>query len=235
MSAIYFHTLDCETVSVSGAERAHMQCVLSDIALSIVGTITYERIMNVLPTSCYLHSMSDNTHFEKHAETWLHVSNDKLILNGEKHDIFPVLLNTAYKLGSGPVKIAARIHGQCEIHCYIRNENKQWFAGIVESGLSCGLFRLSMGWRDVLDLLAQTKSDIVLSYSVTEQFPNYWISDWYGLPEFVSDDFYERDYDAQWESCMAVLGKDKHLEIKPEGFDDYYFDTGLSIIDFIAV
>lgn len=61
--------------------------------------------------------------------------------------------NTALVLGSDAVKMAARIHAQCEIHGYFEGKNRKWAADIVRKGRQAGIFRANMGWEEVIDLL----------------------------------------------------------------------------------
>jgi hypothetical protein len=110
-----------------------------------------------------------------------------------------VELNTALKLGSDPVKLAAKISGWCETHCYIEGPDREWAAGIIDEGLDVGIYRrglwyvdrvhdsltegpraeqpdakfISEGWEDVLThLRSRDDEPVVLSYSVCDGFPN---------------------------------------------------------------
>jgi hypothetical protein len=104
-------------------------------------------------------------------------------------------LNTALVAGSDPVRLAAKIHGWCEIHCWIEGADRKWLAGIIDEGLAAGIYRRGMwyadqpdgpkdkwssqGWDEVLDLLRERDNGpVVLSYSVGDGFPNADIADY---------------------------------------------------------
>lgn len=98
-------------------------------------------------------------------------------------------LNTALVAGSDPVRLAAKIHGWCEIHCWVEGPDREWLAGLIDEGLEAGIYRRglwysdvpdgprdkwsSQGWEEVQALLREAADGpVVLSYSVCDQFPN---------------------------------------------------------------
>jgi len=91
-------------------------------------------------------------------------------------DLFSTALNTAIELGSPPVRLCAFLHGQCEIHGWIAEEDRSTFADIIADGRRLGIFRSEMGWEGVIDLLRDVEThpgEVVTSYSVTESFPDH--------------------------------------------------------------
>lgn len=106
-------------------------------------------------------------------------------------------LNTALKAGSDVVALAAKIHGWCEAHAYILGQDRKWCADLIDEGLDAGIYRRGLwyhdlpneegerkwsdqGWGKVTELLRETDDGpVVLSYSVTDQFPNADIAGWY--------------------------------------------------------
>ena len=108
-----------------------------------------------------------------------------------------VELNTALAAGSDPVRLAAKVHGWCETHCWVEGPDRAWMAGLIDRGLKAGLYRAglwyepapgaekkwsSQGWEEVTALLrARDDEPVVLSYSVCDQFPNPdvgWMPPW---------------------------------------------------------
>ena len=102
-----------------------------------------------------------------------------LMVEGQRVDIFGAQLDTAITIGSDQLKFAARLHGQCEIHCYVECKNRKWLASIIEQGLEQHLYRKDKGWESVIKLLRNgCKSPVVMSYSVCDSFPSS--DDWDG-------------------------------------------------------
>jgi hypothetical protein len=141
----------------------------------------------------------------------------------------------------------ARLHGQCEIHCYVEAENRLWLANIIESGLEKGIYRKNLdwgdlgledlGWNSVITLLGNgCRSPVVTSYSVCDTFPNPCVAnfkvieegsckDWDKLSE-LREAWYNLSKDKQWELAIAGLRERIGIELKPENWDDYYFSHG---------
>jgi hypothetical protein len=65
----------------------------------------------------------------------------RLKIAGHLVDIFNLALNTAVAGGSMPIKLAARIHGQCECYGYFKPEAWPWLAETIEEALARGIFR----------------------------------------------------------------------------------------------
>lgn len=136
-------------------------------------------------------------------------------------------LNTALVAGSDPVRLAAKVGGWCEFHCWVDGPDRGWLAGIIDDALDAGLYRrallvknhpadpsgriLSQGWEDVLDLLRESgDGPVVLSHSCTEWFPNHGIADWEPPPmpadyrpdltESDREDYYADEVFDQWDA-----------------------------------
>lgn len=125
----------------------------------------------------------------------LRVNGVEMEAAGQRLHSSSVDLNTALVAGSDPVKLAAKIHGWCEVHCWIEGPDREWCAQIIDSGLRAGLYRRGLwyadqpdgpldkwsdqGWSDVLALLRERgDGPVVLSYSVCDQFPNRSVAGW---------------------------------------------------------
>lgn len=240
LSRIYFHTKKRE-VEVRGTERAYMNVLCGDITNAIFRPLITaykepQRILNYIPKDSYLHSVS-SINIKRDFETFISVSDGYLLFKNQKVACFDLILNTALVVGSDPIKLYARIHGQCEIHCYILPNNFEWLSKIIQQGLNSNIFRGGIRgyptrWDDVLELLKNTKdSPIVLSYSVCDQFPNRFVAKW--EDDCDGEDWYKLSGEQQWELAFSELEKDKGLEITPENWDDFYFMDGISAFDFV--
>lgn len=99
---------------------------------------------------------------------------------GHRINTWTANLNTALRVGNDPLKLAARLEGQCEVHAWVDGPNRAWLAGIIDEGLAAGLFRgrtgpddeFPQGWEDVVALLrARDDEPVVTSYSIEDGFP----------------------------------------------------------------
>jgi hypothetical protein len=242
MSAILFHSLEDDEVRVSGRERANAGVLCGNllaVSLSIDGywmQAEMERYKTLLEPSSYLLTEQDPHRFQASFKTWLSVGHGNMLLSidGENKliDTFSLALNTAIRLGSNPLKLIARLHGQCEIHAYIEGENRNWAADVIEEGRSFNLLRKNMGWEDAITLLRKrSDSPIVTSYTVCDPFPS--------KPEQLSMDYEVWDnlkYETQWDVAIKALrekSKTAKLEIKPD--NDVLFNDGLTGFDIMDI
>lgn len=240
MSRIYFHTKTDEA-EVRGTERYFMGRVLSDMGVSpllplcraFLGDVP--AILKHLPKDHYLiKEVWENRpeNFESAFMTWFRVSSsddDVLIINGREHNIWTLMLNTGIAAGSDPIKLYAYIHGLSEIHGYVEGWYRKWLAGIIEDGLATSIYRPDMGWESVISLLlSETKSPVVMSYSVCEQFPNSTAANFYSDDEDAWD---KLSKDKQWELGMTELRKNYGLCLRPDHWNNNYFDTLMNSFD----
>lgn len=133
-----------------------------------------------------------------------------------------VSLNTALALGSDPVRLAAKIHGWCEVHAWIDGPDRAWAADIIQQGLDVGVYRRgfwfvdgindtgrpadehpsrkwsSQGWEEVQALLRERDDEpVVMSYSVCDQFPSErWHPEWPGREVEKWGDYTEAEQEA---------------------------------------
>lgn len=161
-------------------------------------------------------------------------------------NVFQTTLNTALAVGSDPLKLYARLHGQCEVHAFVEGENRKWLADIIQRGLDIGLYRTVPrgydGWEAVVTMLRKRDDEpVVTSYSVCESFPNHTIVQNAGLinlPFYTDEDgkVYEDEYDIDpWEDLTdeerwnlgmnAIRLNEGWLELTPKHWDwpDWYF------------
>jgi hypothetical protein len=238
MSRIYFHSDSDDTAVVSGSERHWASSICDKIGVGLLdpgNRFTSPQLMAALrPAPSYeMRPGSDDfIIYMRFAGSESQIE----LADGRKASVSSTILNTVLRVGSRPVKLMARLHGQCEIHTWVDGPNRAWMASIIEEGLRDGIMRQKMGWESVIELLRKRDDEpIVTSFSVCEQFPNVGLIDRKHLPK---DDDGEIDYDAayemenKWELAMDGLRKsDPTLEMKPDNFDSYFFGIGVSALN----
>lgn len=233
MSYISFQTPD-RIIYLRGAERFHMRMMCVDMLSSAIGWKSYgdeHPLKPYIPADNYVHHSPSR--FAENADLWMRGYDGCFVTpDGEYINTFDLALNTAYVMGSDPVKLAARLHGQCELHCYVENKNKLWLAEIIRKGLKLGIFREGMRWDEVIDLLLTDDGHpVITSYSVTPGFPDRRVTNWEPTPdedEGDADSWYALPKDEQWSMAMAGLRAISLLELKPDNWDDYTFTHGVN-------
>lgn len=190
-----------------------------------------------------------------------------------------LVANTVLAAGSNPLRLAAKIHLLCEIYGYFMGYHRGWLADLIEEGYEEGLYRKgyqraddqhamaelkgedvapehtvfqSMGWPELIDKLREGRSGpVVMSYSVTDGFPNSSVANW--LPPWpegvekhwnaLSEDQQQerRDRQDEWDNLphqrhwdLAVKGlKSRMAPIEPKNLRTLRFGCGISLIDLI--
>jgi hypothetical protein len=234
MSRVYFHSPSGEA-ELWGGERAWLGYVCSSIAIGLLNTRwNAGKLRPLVKPGHYLHDprYESDTVWASAFETAFSggFDGDLLVCDGDPVSTFSVTLNTAMRAGSDAVKLAARIHGQCELHCYAEGQDREWLADIIGQGLGAGVFRKNTGHRDdetweaVASFLRESGDEpVVLSYSVGDQFPNPWEADYEG-------DWEDLGLDEQWRIGMDVLrASSRGLRLDPARWQDFSFDDGLSV------
>lgn len=216
MSRIYFHSPSGET-EIRGTERYWLAWVVNELSVSL---LDYETVKPFIREGHYLKKQPHVSLYEfRIAMQPFARDHYALTIDGEQISSFLLLLNTALAIGNDQIRLAARIHGQCEIHCYVEGWNRAWLAKIIEGGRDSGVYRDGMGWEDLIELLLSRDDEpVVMSYSVTESFPRPMTSE-------QDDSWYELPVGDQWEQAMRELRVlNDGREIKPEGFAEFRFD-----------
>jgi hypothetical protein len=243
VSRIYFHSLQ-EDAEVLGPERHMAGHICMDLLTVAIGADSdgwYSEephpLAKLVPDGHYLHGYR-GAQFGSSFRTWFRVAGEGdrfKTPGGEGVSPFICALNTAWVMGSDPVKLMARLHGQCEIHAYVEGPNRAWLADIIERGREVGIMRAEMGWESVIELLrARDDGPVVTSYSVCDQFPNRHVA---ALPEAVDpadpdgDRWYDLPAAARWASAVEGLragNAGRGLEMKPDNWADYSFGDGVN-------
>lgn len=248
MSRVYFHSPHGDA-ELRGSERAWLGSLVDSIAFGFLDRYTdAEQLLALVRPGHWLHK-EDRTQ-PGWALTWydrarlaLGTGNDDdpvLQWRGHGIDTFSLRLNTALRYGSDPVRLAARIHGQCEIHAYVEGINRAWLANLIQQGLDEHVYRAGIwytdrpgvnpaaqpdrrwsdqGWGEVVKLLRDRDDEpVVMSYSVCDGFPNREAARWEPppMPEGWAPDWADDDEGrAEWAERYPHL----------EGREDYYRST----------
>lgn len=247
MSRVYFHT-PSGGAELLGSERAYAASVVRAIAVGLLRiSHNYDRLAGLVRPGHYL---TDGRQNSPEWRTWFETAftvddgdpnGSLLVWQGLPLDSFTLQLNTAQVIGNDQVRFLARLHGQCEVHGWVDGPNRAWLAGLINVGVSNGLYRDGAGWDKVAALLRDRDDEpVVMSYSVCDSFPAESVADWSPTldadGEPVNDDeWYELAEDERWRLAMAGLRTGRgRLELSPVGFASYYFGDGLSVLDLLA-
>lgn len=253
MSRVRFHART-KTAEVGGAERHwwghlcwRMMSGVLDISDSYDDEIA-KRLWSLVPEAHYLKATPLRGGIPTHSLlTALHVSGGRdsvLVHKGRAIDGFGLQLNTALCGGSDAVKLAARLHGSCEIHCWVDETNRDWLASIIKRGVTDRILREShphsnhVGYDDVLRLLQhpEHRGPVFTSYSVSESFPGIHL-----LEPDASDErreqLWELPSDERWKlAAEAVCSGNGRVgaELRPDDWASFRFTHKLSAFDLIA-
>lgn len=267
MSSVAFHSLDSETVRVGGAERAMASSLCTRILHGVLNYDSFpklddaplDRLVRLVKNGHYIrdYAMRGDVNGTVNAlRTALGGFGDCLAWNGHDVSEFSLALNTALVVGSDPMRLLARMHGQCEIHGWVAGGNRWWLSDIIEEGTTSGVIRTAYqtqyeNWPGVVAMLRVTsQTPVVMSYSVTNSFPNFALvsghdfeeTPWGRMTEEQQADMERRmeAFDAldpveQWNQAFAALtSADNGLEMKPENWKTFRFTHKLSAFDLLA-
>lgn len=253
MSRIYFHS-PSETREIYGRERAWMGVLTEGTALGVLGIDRFgaDRYLKALPLDAYPHRSRKGWDdrgtgsailLADSLRTWISgIGQNRWRVDGEDYDCWQLNLNTCLAIGNDALKLCARLHAQCEIHCWIDGTNRSWLAGLVRQGVQCGVMRDAgyprrdgppeppetwygrRQWSDLADWL-ESRSDepVVCSYSVCAQFPNRSATTWVQPDDDPDgDSWYDLDAEQQWAMGMDWL-RQHAPELSPVGWNEYRF------------
>lgn len=229
MSCIYFHSYNTK-VAVHGSERAHFGVLCRNLVWNVLSSYAEDSttapsvLRRLFPKGHYL---LDSKEFKIDCVNYLGGSPlEYVYLGDEKIQIFELQLNTALSMGANFIQLAARLHGQCEVHAYVEGKNRKWLAEIIKKGRASKFYRDGMGWEMVIKLLeSDHTTPIVTSYSDCRSFPNSTIA---GYPDNNSKAFPLLPRERQWELALKVIRQPHSgLELKPEDWDDNHFSKGI--------
>lgn len=229
MSYIALHTKTSEA-RVRGAERARCDVATRYFAIALLGgeAVLSDRLVDRWPA---------NFLSKEYAITSL-ISPfpfAKVAIPGLRDDWFTIQLNTGVQLGTEQMALLARLHGQCEVHAYVPEEERPWLADLIERSVDGVHLRPELGWETVIELLrVENDGYAVWSYSVTDAFPSieYLPKGHLGHAD-EGDAFYDMPKAEAWDACLEGLMAAQ----KPwtqEHFQQVRFGAGESVVHFEA-
>jgi len=239
MSRMYFHSQN-ERAEVSGRERGLIGQICSKSLLFALGNLDHSFgreppwILKHIPKECYLHTLvhEKSNVWNSSINTWLQVAHGTdayLNLGDKRYPLFDLQLNSAIAMGGDAFKLAARLHGQCEIHCYVEGPNRKWLAFMISDALEKNIFRRNHGWEETIVLLHKADdSPVVCSYSVCDSFPNRHVAKW-KAPEGDEDgdSWYSLPVKIRWDmSIDGLRNSNQGLEMKPEDWETCWLGHG---------
>lgn len=264
MSRVYFHT-QSDTAELRGSERAWAGGVVETIAVGLIEPKWKEQedfLLTLIKPDHYLHTMPregfpDAMRWQRSFDVaWRNaMGDDFLTWRGEPLPAWDISLNTALVVGNDQVKFLARMHAQCEIHGWVDGPDRGWLADLMQQGRDTGLYRPEQGWEDVIALLRRRDDEpVVMSYSVCDQFPNPYASDWMpawpdgkpqkwdALSEAEQEERSAREeawYDLpdaeKWERGLRWLRTQPGLgALRPDDWQTFRFGRGITVFDLLA-
>jgi hypothetical protein len=240
MSAITFQDRHA-SARLSGAERHWLGSLCRSwfiAALNLDRPMKTSPILRLVPPGHYLHSYVGPNEGMQALKTFLRVGDVLVLPGGTEVCIFDAQLNTAIALGGDVPALAARVHGQCEIHGWVDGPDRTWLADIIHRGRRDNILRPGQGWEQVAMLLrSRDDESVVTSYSVTDSFPNPHVASLADDDEADNDEAWDAwgnlSADEQWDFAMAGLGTrmSRHLQWRPVDWHEQGMGTGLSGYD----
>jgi hypothetical protein len=232
-------------VEIMGWERHGIGGVVEDLACAFLPSVFAEEELRVRLNPAHHLASSDVPpgRLTQWAATSIKVGSNPALLadhDGTPLSNFPLLLNTALVVGSDPICLLARVHGQCELHCYVEGPNRAWMADLIDQGRAAGVYRAGAGWEELAELLrARDDEPVIADYSVTDSFPHCPKS-WDapigedGEPDW--DAWYDLPEQERWALALADVRSEpvRGLELRPDGLR-HPFGHGRTLLDLFMV
>lgn len=167
MSSITFNSLTRD-VDLRGPERHHCGVLCSNLFNAALDISDFAKPEEVAPIIIPGHYVLRGGRVADAIATAVMVPDKPVFqLDGKPVDTLCAVLNTAIALGNRAIQLAARIHGQCEIHGFVEGPNRAWLADIIEEGLAAGIFRrhemTDEQHRELAALLKSVRGAVALS------------------------------------------------------------------------
>lgn len=108
-------------------------------------------------------------------------------------------INTLYLIGSLPMRLMAKINGQCEIGLYIQPENKSFVIDVIKQGIEEGLFYQEK-FHGLIRFLEKEEGAILIKDTIGNPLH------WHGIED-------EEDDKTEFERLYEAVQKYKWLEI----------------------
>lgn len=232
MSRIYF-TAKTDEAEVRGSERAHMGILTKDFGTMVLNMSRgigegHHPLANVLdPSHTFFNYLSYDQYTNRNAiaETQYHVGTilgdhmgeAMVTIGGERHSLSNMAHGAMCVAGSEPMALMSKLHGYCEIHAWVAEQDRDWLAGVIEEGRAANIMRADQGWEYLTDFLRDVElipGPVVTSYSVCDGFPNAYVAGWESDKE---DSWYDDlNDDERWALAYTGLLKHPWLQLTPD-------------------
>lgn len=226
MSYIAFTTKTGEA-RLRGPERAHFNIMQAEYLIGQVGDLGAAARGWMAPFLPSYMSTVSPAGVSRVAETALRVGYEPFRVPGYHNttDWTMVAAQTVQESGDDVLRLASRLHMQCELHAWIDGSDRAWVADIIDKGLASGVFRPGMNWEVVTTLLRESADGPVVTYaSQAESFPNY------PLANVRYETFEKWTAEKRWDACVAKLRKDwGGCKITPDWWDEFYWQDAVSL------
>ena len=230
--------------TLNNCERKLGIKICNDIMLEEIGKIELAKdyLKHLIPQDSYIQRYLETGEMNyEPVRTWFEAGRDDFMIEGQLEPVWYIAMNTAVAKGGDVVRLLARLHSQCELHCFVEGKNRKWLASIIKDGLTT-ILRPTMGWEEVMTLL-ESRDDcpVVCSFSVCEGFPCFeCLPEGHDLltplPNEEDEDdrrnkFYNLPNEKGWELCMKYLRanggiENGGLELSPESLPVVNFGRG---------
>jgi len=215
-----------------GRELAHLNLLITRMTLGLADTgsessrqwaplLEHRPMLDHRPPS--LDQRGFKTWFELSWMAAVGIGEPFLSWKGIAIDALTISMNTALTVGSDALKFGARLVGQSDLNLWVDGPDHAWLAQIIVRGLDAGVLRERSGWEHVAELLVSRDDEPVVT-AVSEGFPDL---------EEIEDRGFGSDTDA-WLAAVARLREQWDLQLSPQGWDEWRFTHGLSVLDLTA-
>jgi len=252
MSKLYFNSVE-GTAEVHGSERANFAGLTRSFGSELLNPDMYAGLLlTAITATDHLHKIPHTGYAA--AITWAQAFQNSIRaydgftfdIDGEKVNSSTMFSNTALLLGSDAIKLATRLHFQCELNCWVEGKNRAWLADIIENAPST-IFRPNSGWEEVIELLRSSdEGEVVISESIGSSFPNFYDNNRIHVEwdedteqedvayERAEEQWHELPRTEQWAGAMEWLRDQRgKRELKPEDWNTYTFGHGYNTLSFI--
>ena len=243
MSCVSFHSPSREA-ELNGSEHLWLGSLVYDLAIGLLDLTGYdnaERLQELIsPERRLIHGPGRLLSWAREFQTSFRVATGGEVLSykGRPIEAFALALNTAVLIGNDQIKLAARLHAQCELHAYIEGPHRAWVANILEQGLDSGIYRKGLhiqpypeapreqwlwrphGWEQVIELLRSRDDEpVVTSHSGTDGFPDEHTAVWEPPTDVDPTPGWAKEAPEEW----AALSKDAREEYRRETASDHWY------------
>jgi hypothetical protein len=253
-------------VHVAGWERHRLPGLVQDLAWGLLGVhpggSVADRLNSLVPDDHHLgkpvyRDMIHTPNFTQWTSAYRLAMNYEedfrplVQYKGRAVSTWDLMLNTALAVGSGPMRLCARLAGQMGSHVWIDGPDRGFVADLITEGLVTDVFQMEIqvtdpspvipgksvtkrhkaGWADVLELLREDDRGPVATYvSTMDDFPNS-----YELGIREADVWEDMENDQIWDlSELWLRNRHSGWQIKADGFDSWRFGHRLTVFDLRA-